>query len=213
MLDTTGLAAILAAFFIVAVSPGPATLAVSTVSAASGRRSGMLFGFGLGAGLAFWGLVAATGLGAMLQATTYFLAIIKVAGGLYLLWLAIGSARSAFRCNALSDDPADGKNAINEGRWFVRGLILNLSNPKAVIAWMAALSVGMGAESGWFGIAVATGACAVIGFAIYTAYAAAFSMSAVRRTYTRVRRQVDGAVAALFAVAGLRLLRSAFSRV
>ena len=63
MIDWAGLASILAAFFIVTASPGPATLAVSTVSAASGRKSGMIFGAGLAIGLAFWGLVAATGEG------------------------------------------------------------------------------------------------------------------------------------------------------
>lgn len=211
MLDWTGLVAILTAFFIVAVSPGPATLAVSTVSAASGRRSGMLFGCGLGVGLAFWGLVAATGLGAVLQTTSHLLAALKIAGGLYLLWLAYGSARSAMLQDQGADDTTG--NALDgEGRWFARGLVLNLSNPKAVVAWMAALSVGLGGESGWAGVAVATGGCIVIGFGIYTAYAAAFSLSAVRRGYGKLRRWIDGVVAALFAAAGLALIRSAFSR-
>jgi threonine/homoserine/homoserine lactone efflux protein len=90
--------------------------------------------------------------------------------------------------------------------------LLNLSNPKAVIAWMAALSMGLGADSDWSGVAAATLGCAVIGFAIYFAYAFAFSVSAAMRGYARARRWVDGAVAALFAAAGLALLRSAFTR-
>jgi threonine/homoserine/homoserine lactone efflux protein len=211
MPDWTGLTAILAAFSVIAVSPGPATLAVSTVSAAAGRRSGMLFGCGLGTGLAFWGLVAATGLGAVLQTTTHLLAALKVAGGLYLLWLAYSSACSAGRKD---DAPSNsvGGSATNEGRWFLRGLVLNLSNPKAVVAWMAALSVGLGADSGWGAVAAATGGCMAIGFAIYAAYAAAFSMPAVMQGYARARRWIDGLVAALFAVAGLALIRSAFVR-
>lgn len=211
MIDWAGLAAIFAAFFIVAASPGPATLAVSTVSAASGRRSGMRLGCGLGLGLAFWGLVAATGLGAVLQTTTHLLAALKVAGGLYLLWLAFGSARAALRKDAPRRDGAGGPSPA-EGRWFMRGLVLNLSNPKAVVAWMAALSVGLGGDSGWPGLAIATGGCMAIGFAIYAAYAAAFSTSAVRRGYARARRWVDGVVAALFATAGFALVRSAFAR-
>lgn len=99
-----------------------------------------------------------------------------------------------------------------EGRWFTRGLALNLSNPKAVVAWMAALSVGLGVESGWTSVAVATGGCIVIGFAIYAAYAAAFSVSAVMRAYAKFRRSIDGLVAILFAAAGIALIRSAFSR-
>jgi len=211
MPEWTGLVAIFAAFFVVAVSPGPATLAVSTASAASGRRSGMTFGAGLGLGLAFWGIVAATGLGAILQTTTHLLAALKVAGGLYLLWLAYGSARSAMR-GVVAPTPGGEETSPSEGRWFVRGLVLNLSNPKAVVAWMAALSVGLGADDGLGSVAIATFGCMLIGFAIYAAYAAAFSSAAVMRGYARARRWIDGIVAALFALAGFALLRSAFAR-
>ena len=211
MPEWTGLAAIFAAFFVVAVSPGPATLAVSTVSAASGRRAGMSFGTGLGVGLAFWGLVAATGLGAVLQSTTHLLAALKVAGGFYLLWLAYGSARSAMRADIASFH-ARSAEPEGEGGWFVRGLVLNLSNPKAVVAWMAALSVGLGEGDGLGSVAIATVGCMIIGFSIYAAYAAAFSIAAVMQGYARARRWIDGTVAALFALAGLSLLRSAFAR-
>lgn len=211
MLDWTGFAAILAAFFFVAVSPGRATLAISTVSAASGRRSGMVFGAGLRLGLAFWGVIAATGLGAILQTTTQFLAALKIAGGLYLLWLAYGSARSAMRPN---DEATASRGALSptEGRWFLRGFVLNLSNPKAVVAWMAALSVGLGADDGIGGLVLATVGCAVIGFAIYAGYAAAFSLSVVMRFSIRLHRWIGGAVAAVFALAGFALLQSAFAR-
>ena len=211
MTEWTGLAAIFAAFFVVAVSPGPATLGVSTVSAGSGRRSGMLFGAGLGLGLAFWGVIAATGLGAVLQTTTHLLTALKIAGGLYLLRLAYGSARSATRKDTVTANDTAAPPAT-EGRWFIRGLVLNLSNPKAVVAWMAALSVGLGGDDGFATVAVATLGCMVIGFAIYAGYAVAFSLAAVMRRYARLRRWIDGVVAALFSMAGLALLRSAFAR-
>ena len=211
MIDWAGLASILAAFFIVTASPGPATLAVSTVSAASGRKSGMIFGAGLAIGLAFWGLVAATGLGAILQASTHLLIVLKVAGGLYLLWLAFGSARSAMRVAAETPGP-DSRIQPSETRLFAQGLALNLSNPKAVFAWMAALSVGLGADDGLGGAVVATLACALIGFLFFGAYAAAFSLSIVRSGYARFRRCIDGLVSALFACAGIALIRSALTR-
>ncbi|MEL7253500.1 MAG: LysE family transporter [Pseudomonadota bacterium] len=211
MIDWAGTASIFVAFFIVAVSPGPATLAVSAVSAASGRKAGMTFGFGLAVGLAFWGLVAATGLGAVLQASTGLLVALKVAGGLYLLWLAYGSARSAMRAQTekprLTDRPAPLKR-----RLFTKGLVLNLSNPKAVVAWMAALSVGLGTDGHLVTLVLATAGCAVIGLLIYIAYAAAFSLSMVMDGYERFRRRIDGIVAALFAVAGLSLIRSVLTR-
>jgi threonine/homoserine/homoserine lactone efflux protein len=211
MIDWTGLVTIFATFFVVAASPGPATLAVSTVSAAWGRQRGMLFGAGFALGLGFWGLVAARGLGAILQTTAHLFVLLKVAGGIYLLWLAYGSARAAMRMGDVGDG-ADDHAPKNSGRWFARGLALNLSNPKAVVAWMAALSVGLGAEDGMLSLIIATIGCALIGLLIYAAYAAAFSLSSVMFGYARFRRGIDSTVAALFAVAGLALLRSAFTR-
>lgn len=55
MLDVTGLVAVATAFFLVAASPGPATVALATVSMSAGRRAGWQFGLGLSLGLAFWG--------------------------------------------------------------------------------------------------------------------------------------------------------------
>ena len=211
MIDWTGLASIFAAFFIVAASPGPATLAVSTVSAASGRRNGMIFGAGLAFGLAFWGLVAATGLRAILQASTHLLIALKVAGGIYQLWLAYGSARSAMR--AAPEEPGlDSHIRSSEKRLFAKGLALNLSNPKAVVAWMAALSVGLGADDGLVDVVVATLGCALIGLLIYAAYAAAFSISVIMSGYVKFGRWIDGMVSALFAIAGIALIRSAVTR-
>lgn len=211
MIDWMGLASIYAAFLIVAASPGPATLAVCAVSAASGRKSGMVFGAGLSIGLAFWGLVAATGLGAVLQASTHLLIALKVAGGAYLLWLAYGSARNAMRVAPPRPDP--GNHLRPSLRFlFAKGLALNLFNPKAVVAWMSALSVGLGTENSWVGLGVATLGCALIGLAIYMAYAAAFSLSVIMNGYVMCRRRIDGVVSVIFAMTGMALIRSALTR-
>ena len=99
---------------------------------------------------------------------------------------------------------------IGKSRWFARGLMLNLSNPKAVIAWMATLSLGVtGTDSAWQVVA-ATALCAVLGFLIYVTYVLVFSTPAAMDTYVRARRWIDGAAAGLFAIVGLGLLRSAF---
>lgn len=206
MIEFDSITAIALAFFIVTVSPGPANIAVATVAMSSGRQGGLLFGLGLSVGLAFWGIIAATGMGAVLQGTTYLLTALKVAGGVYLLWLAIQSARSAFK-------PANGAlKTMHQGRWFTRGLILNLSNPKAVVAWMAALSMGLGSGDNLTLVVTATLVCMALGFVNYAGYALVFSLSGAMAGYRRARRWIDGAVAGLFALAGLGLLRNAFSR-
>ncbi|MBT8417396.1 MAG: LysE family translocator [Silicimonas sp.] len=206
MLDPSGLVAISLAFLIVTASPGPANIALATVAMSSGRPSGLLFGAGLSLGLAIWGVVAATGLGALLQTSASALTLLKLVGGLYLLWLAFASGRAAVRPTARP------VAAPAPGAWFWRGLMLNLSNPKAVVAWMAALSMGLGGGDGLAQLLLATLVCMAIGVVNYTGYALAFSLRGAMRLYQRLRRWIDGIVAGLFAVAGLALIRSAVSR-
>ncbi|WP_394689780.1 LysE family translocator [Hoeflea sp.] len=198
--------AIAVAFFIVTVSPGPANIAVATVAMHSGRRPGLLFGLGLSVGLAFWGMVAATGLGVILQSTTTLLTLLKLLGGAYLLWLAIQSGRSAAQSNA------EMQVRTTTGRWFWRGLLLNLSNPKAVVAWMAALSMGLGQDTGPYAVAVATLFCISLGVVNYAGYALTFSLPGFMAGYRRSRRWIEGVVAGLFALAGFGLIRSALTR-
>jgi threonine efflux protein len=98
------------------------------------------------------------------------------------------------------------------GRWFWRGLLLNLSNPKAVVAWMAALSMGLGQGTGTHAVAIATLICVGLGFVNYAGYALTFSLPGFMAGYRRSRRWIDGVVAGLFALAGLSLIRSALTR-
>ncbi|MBL4767101.1 MAG: LysE family translocator [Rhodobacteraceae bacterium] len=208
MIDFATLATIGAAFVVVASSPGPANLACATVAMSYGRKTAMIFALGLTLGLVFWGLLAALGLGAVLQGSATVLFVLKLCGAFYLLWLAYQSGRSA-----LSTQKQTGPELV-AGRWFLRGLILNLSNPKAVFAWMAALSVGLDPNDGLGAVAAATGLCAFIGLLNATGHAWLFSIGGVMAAYRRARHWFDGVAASLFALAGLGLglIRSAFTR-
>lgn len=201
----TGLA-VAGAFLIVTASPGPANLACAAVAMRHGRGPAMIFGLGLSLGLALWGLLAALGLGAVLQASEWALVALKLLGAAYLFWLAVVSARQSNNPDSPSGPDSQSKH------WFWQGLLLNLSNPKAVFAWMAALAVGLDPASGVASVALATALCACIGLANYVFWAALFSVPPVMNSYRRARRRIEIAVAGLFAVAGFSLLRSALSR-
>lgn len=206
MFELSSLVPILVAFFVAAASPGPATIAVSLVSMNAGRNAGMIYGYGLSVGLAFWGIVAATGLGAILEASNIALTILKVVGGIYLIWLAFGSIRSAFRVNQIRSASTPTKYG------FSHGLMLNLSNPKAVFAWMAVLSLGLGNSSQFTHVFTATFSCIILGFLIYAAYALLFSTNRAIVVYNKVGVWVDITVGSIFAIAGLALIKDAFSK-
>ncbi|GFE50989.1 amino acid transporter [Roseobacter cerasinus] len=205
-MDIGTLLTVAGAFFIVAASPGPANLGCALVSMRHGRRAGLQFGVGLSVGLAVWGVLAAAGLGAVLQTSEKALIALKLIGAGYLFWLAWQSGRSAAR------RMADVKPAATSARWLRQGVLLNLSNPKAVFAWMAALAMGLDADAGVGAVGIATFVCALIGLANYLVWAVLFSAGPALRIYQRLRRWLEGVVAGLFALAGLGMLRSALTR-
>ena len=201
------LLAMAAGFAVIAASPGPATLGCAATAMAHGRHAALRFGCGLGLGLAFWGGFATLGFGAVLAASERALVALKLAGGLYLLWLAWRSARAA-----ATERPSQPPR-VAAHRWVWRGLVLNLSNPKAVFAWMATLSVGLGPEAGLQALTLAFALCAAIGFAVYLPWSLGFSHRRIMAGYRRFRRWVEAAVAGLFAMAGLGLIRGALGRM
>jgi len=209
MIDLISLVSIGFAFFIVAISPGPANISNATVAMSRGRKVSLVYGAGLSMGLLLWGIVAASGLGVILQGSIYVLMFLKIVGGIYLLWLAYLSLKSSFDSSAISHDEVQ---ETGYRKWFVRGFILNSSNPKTVVAWMAALSVGMGASNDAMSLVAAVCTCMLVGFSVNATYSFLFSLSGVMNGYQKVSHWVDRFVSGMFAIAGLGLLRSAFNR-
>lgn len=202
----SGALAIALAFFVVAATPGPANIANALLAMDQGRSASFRFSLGLTSGIAIWGLVAATGLGAALQGSVYLLSALKVLGGLYLLWLAWGSARAA------TQDVAEPAASTSRHSYFRAGLILNLSNPKTVIAWMAALAVGLDPDASLVSLSVGYAICVAVALAVNLGYMLVFSVGGMMAGYRRMRRVIGWTAAGLFSIAGLGLIRSAFNR-
>ena len=206
MIDAASLLTVGATFWVVAATPGPANISNAAIAMRYGRRASLVYGFGLSLALVFWGVLAATGMGAVLQTSATALIALKIFGGAYLLWLAWQSGRSAVRPGA-----ADA-GRIAAGRWFWRGVILNLSNPKAVFAWMSALAMGLDPSDTLGAVVATTLVCVGVAFFNNLSYSLIFSTGGMMALYARARRWIEGASAALFALGGLALIRSALSR-
>ena len=210
MLDPFSLFMIGLSFFVVAVTPGPANISNAIIAMKRGRKISLIYSAGLSFGLVFWGVIAASGMGAVLQSSVYLLMLLKVFGGLYLLWLAYLSGKSAF--NPQVENINDPSNIPTAKKWFIRGFLLNISNPKTVIAWLAALSVGLDAGDNIHALVAGVLVCVFVGFSVNAMYSLVFSFSGVMNIYQRISRWINGIASALFTIAGIGLIRSAFNR-
>ena len=83
-----------------------------------------------------------------------------------------------------------------------------MTNPKAALAWIAIISLGLSeAAPLWDGAVIVLGTFAM-SVAIHTLYAVAFSTPTMVRLYGKARRYIQAALRAFFALAGLKLLTS-----
>ena len=126
------------AFFGVAVllalAPGPDNFFVMIHSVVHGRRAGMLVVLGLCTGLVVHTTAVALGLAAVFAASATAFHVLKWCGAAYLLYLAWQMSR------ARTGDAPEGR-APAMGRWrtYVRGVVMNVTNPKVAVFFLAFL--------------------------------------------------------------------------
>lgn len=124
--------AFLAASIIISVTPGPGAVVSMSVGLRYGYRVSLQSIAGLQAALMIQLAIVAAGLGAVLAASATAFLILKIVGAAYLVWLGIQKWRSA-------GEPVSATTApIEVRRLFRTALLVNLTNPKAII-FMAAL--------------------------------------------------------------------------
>jgi len=134
MLTLDAILAFLTASAALSLAPGPDNLFVLTQSALYGPRCGILVILGLCTGLIVHTSAVALGVAAIFQTSTLAFTVLKLVGAGYLLYLAWG----AFSAPASA---VEGKDAGLLRAWplYRRGIIMNITNPKVSIFFLAFL--------------------------------------------------------------------------
>lgn len=97
--DLHSLLLVFTAYILSAASPGPSNMRIMGVAMHHGRRSAMMLAAVVISGFFFWGSLAAAGVSAVLTQYAQALVVLKMVGGIYLLFLAIKAGRSALTSN------------------------------------------------------------------------------------------------------------------
>ena len=131
---------------VIELTPGPNMAYLAVLSAGHGRRAGLAATLGIALGLLIIGLAAALGLAALISSSRILYEALRWGGVAYLLWLAWDGWRDATETSA-----ARTKNDGIDTAFFMRGLITNLLNPKAVVFYIAVLPTFVDAASSVLG--------------------------------------------------------------
>ncbi len=200
-MDWPALFAFWAAFALALISPGPNFALMLRIGLGSGRGPALRTTLGIAVGEAVWGFAALFGVAALALHYPVLGTAIRWAGGGFLLWLAFGALRSAWRgegAGAAAPAPAGGG--------FATGLALMLLNAKAGFFWVSLTGVLLGTDLDAATACLAVGVAVALSLAWHTALALAFSGPRLVRLYARARRGIEGVLGTALAALGVKLL-------
>jgi len=146
----------LGAFFVastlLALAPGPDNIYVIAQSALHGWRRGVIITLGLCSGLVGHGALVALGVASILMTSPVAMSILQGLGAAWLCWIGFQALRAALARPTGDDQPSTADSGMADGgdgsgaeqrvsgwQLYRRGVIMNLSNPKVFIFFMAFL--------------------------------------------------------------------------
>ena len=186
------------ALIVAIASPGPAMLYAVRNTLGGGRRAGIATGCGLGLMAATWTLMALLGLDGLFRLFPWIYTSMKIAGALYLIYVAWSTWRSA-------GDPIVASERPNR-RAFVGGLMINLANPKSVLFAAAVLVVIFPPGLSAVEKAIIVGNHLAVELVAYTCFALLLSTKAVSSSYLRAKPVLDRMTAIVLGGLGVRLM-------
>src|SRR5690242_7309656 len=204
MTPTLAILAISGAIAVGAASPGPSFVMVMRTALARSRSDGVAAAFGMGiGGVIFCGL-ALLGMRAVFAQAPWLYLGFKIAGGAYLLYLALRMWMGAKQPFVAEAGAAARPQVLKS---FLLGLATQLSNPKTLVfygsvfallpaslpvwSYLVLPPIIMGIETGW-----------------YTLVALAFSLPQPRAAYLRWKGKIDRLAGAVMAALGIKLILS-----
>ncbi len=193
-----------AIFLVAVITPGPDFVAVSTTALNNGRWSGLAAAAGTTLGMSVWVIAAMAGVPFVFEHLVGVATAVRIAGGLYLIFLALQLIRRSF---IRTGEGAGG--AVTKGgslRAFRRGLLVNLGNPKALALFtsLAALLVKPGTPV--WALAVSGAGILALTFVWYTVVVVALTHPGIHERYRAIRHWVNRVAGAALAAFGVRLI-------
>ncbi|MFN0192747.1 MAG: LysE family translocator [Aestuariivirga sp.] len=186
------------------ISPGPSFLVTARTAAARSRGEGIKIALGLGAGTVVWAGAALFGLNVLFHAVPALFLAMKIAGALFLIWIAWQIFRHASAPLQL-----DGGSTSDGGSSFWKGFWVQLSNPK-VMVFFGSIFIAMLPEqpSLWMLVTL----LAIVTFNEvwwYSFVALFFGSSPIRAFYLKAKGWIDRVTGLFLGALGLHLLWAA----
>lgn len=192
--------------FCALITPRPDFFLVSQTAVSRSRKDAVLVAFGICLGAMVWSLLALMGLNIIFEKMAWLKQGLLVAGGLYLCWLGYQMLRSAF---------SKGEQSIKQivlpqspYLFFMKGLLTNLSNPKAVIYFGSVFSLFLANPLFDQHHSLLFIIIAIETLLWFLVVAFVFSLPTFRTAYQNFAKWIDGISGGIFTLLGVYLIGS-----
>jgi threonine/homoserine/homoserine lactone efflux protein len=185
--------------------PGPNNFMLMRFGMRHGRWIAEASGFGTTLSCVVWCALAALGLSAVLAAAPWLDKLLRVGGGLYLVWFAYTLWKSPPAAATIEGEPPPAA-ALSFWSAFWQGFAVNMTNPKSVLYFASIFSAYVGPREPLWAQAAAVAICIVTCQIWQTAMSWLFSTRQAVAAYTRAQRPLDRLSGAFLGAFGVKLL-------
>lgn len=190
-------------FVLTFFNPGANLFMVVQTTLSSGKRAGLTCGYGVVLGDAIYSGLGLFGLVTLMAEFGEFFSLIKILGGIYLLYYAISTFRNKTQLNLNINDSSEN---LSSHIYFRRGLIADLSNPQTVLFFVSIFSTTINVDTPlwakiviWLSIVMASLAWRVL-------LCQTFSLASVRRTYSKIHKVVGKGIGIVLGTLATKLI-------
>ena len=198
-------AAFLAAWFIhllAAASPGPTILMAARVGVTDGMRSAAFLSLGFGIGVMVWALAALFGLSVLFTTLPTLLWSFKLAGGLFLMWIAFQMWRHASEPLPEAEESTGSRTPVQA---FRLGVATQLSNPKPALFFGAVFLGTIPTDASPVSVALLLFAMFLNELVCTAGVARIFSLERSRRIYAGMKSTIDRVFGGVLGLLGLKV--------
>ncbi len=193
------LLSILSVFSLGLITPGPDFSVVVKNSLSRGRKHGFYTAVGIACGIAIHMSYCIFGLGVMLNASSHLLMMIRLLGGLYLIYLGY---RSFISSPSLS---MSSTTEIKTHSAFFQGFITNLLNPNAVLFFISIFSAVLATDT--LKVALVLGLSIILlAFSWFTLVSYVFSFELMTRKFLQYGKILNRVLAVVLILFGVSIL-------
>lgn len=202
---------IFAVFIPALMLPGPDFVGVVRASLTGGTRAGLLTTLGVTTGLGLYAALSLAGLSAIMSQYHWLAVAVRVAGGLYLVYLGIRLIGTRAAPIAVEVEAAAPNRPPHALRSYLIGLSITLTNPKAIVLFASVFAPAIHADTPRFVMAAIVALVMLSSLIWYTLVTLFMSSAPVMRRFRDAQHWIERIAGVSFVALGGKLIADARS--